>query len=123
MKNYKYRAWDIKKNEMVYDALKLSGTNQLVSVNAEYFNSPFSFFDGCIWMIFTEYLDDNAQEIYEGDLIKIKNDKDPSGYSIEEVVFDWRGLGVIVGDMHIRIDMLSEVNLVGNIYQTIKEKL
>jgi hypothetical protein len=68
--------------------------------------------------MFTEYLDDNAQEIYEGDLVKIKNAKDPSGYSIEPIVFDYRGLGVIIEGMHIRIDMLSEVNLAGNIYQT-----
>lgn len=64
----KYRAWDIRKSEMVYDALELSETGQLVTVNAPYFNSPFSFFNGCIWMQHTTLFDKNKKDIYEGDL-------------------------------------------------------
>lgn len=65
MKN-KYIAWDFRNNKMVLDAVVLTETNQLVTVNANYFNSPFSFFDGCAWLKFTGLLDMNKKEIYEG---------------------------------------------------------
>lgn len=72
MKN-KYRAWDIRNKQMVENALLLSGTNQLVTVNADYFNSPFSFFDGCIWVQCINAVDKNDVEIYERDILQTKS--------------------------------------------------
>lgn len=66
----KFRAWDIRNKKMVEDALVLSGTGQLVTVNASYFNSPFSFFDGCIWMQYVNIKDKNGREIYEDDIVR-----------------------------------------------------
>lgn len=66
----KYRAWDIRNAKMVYDALVLTETGQLVTVNAEHFNSPFSFFDGCIWMEITGVDDNNGRMAYESDIVK-----------------------------------------------------
>ena len=66
----KYRAWDIRNKVMVPNACVLSPTRNLVTVNEEHFNSPFSFFDGCIWLQFVGYTDDNDVEVYEGDFLK-----------------------------------------------------
>ena len=71
MRELKFRAWDIKNNKMVYDALTLAETKQLVTVNEEHFNSPFSFFDGCKWMQFTGCKDSDEIDIYEGIYLNI----------------------------------------------------
>lgn len=69
--NAEFRAWDIRKNTMVYDALNLSPTGQLVTVNPDYFNSPFSFFDGCVWMQYSTLNDKDGIKIFAGDVIEL----------------------------------------------------
>lgn len=65
-----FRAWDIRNSKMVYDALRIFETGELVTVNAPYFNSQFSFFDGCKWMQFTGKLDKNKKKIFAGDILQ-----------------------------------------------------
>lgn len=69
-----FRAWDIRNKRMVGDALLLSETGQLVTVNAKYFNSPFSFFDGCVWLQFTGKFSKEKKKIYTGDILAFRND-------------------------------------------------
>jgi len=71
MNNAEFRAWDIRNKKMVYDALKTSPTGQLVTVNEEHFNSPFSFFDGCVWMQYTTMNDKEKNKIFDGDVIEL----------------------------------------------------
>jgi len=78
----KFRAWDIRAKAMVYDACILTGVRNLVTVNEEHFNSPFSFFDGCIWMQYTGYNDIVDAEVYESDVVRVKDARDNEGYTM-----------------------------------------
>lgn len=74
MSTPRFKAWDIRNNKMVDDALSLSETNQLVTVNADYFNSPFSFFDGCKWLMYSGMMSlKNGKEVCEGDVVRFIN--------------------------------------------------
>jgi hypothetical protein len=112
----KYRAFDIRRNEMVYDALLLSETGQLVTVNADHFNSPFSFFDGCKWMRYTGKEDKEGTEVYDGDIIEFDADEWGDNKSNIHVVSwdnknsEWSWGGGCASDMYYR-------RVIGNIYE------
>ncbi len=71
MSTPRFKAWDIRNQKMVSDALSLAETQQLVTVNEEHFNNPFSFFDGCKWLMYSSLMDhSNKNEVCEGDIVK-----------------------------------------------------
>lgn len=62
-----YKAWDIRKKKMVPKGLVIAGIRGLAMVSKE-FHDPFSFFDGCIWLMQTPFKDIEGIDIYEGDI-------------------------------------------------------
>ena len=89
----KFRAWDIRKKQMVYDALLVSEKGQLVTVNESYFNSDFSFFDGCKWM---QYLGMKDSTKWEDLTEQERSDWLKSGKTMEE----WDGREIYDGDIY-----------------------
>jgi len=66
-------------------------------------------------------LNDKAkEEIYESDIIKVKDARKDEGFGNYEVLFDWRGAGIMVDEIHIGLDMLSQVEVIGNMHENPK---
>lgn len=112
MREIKFRAWDKKSNEMLYQDEFLS---------AEYID----LFVHSIWelMQFTGLLDKNGKEIWEGDIVTIptcKTNKDGT-FSIMETVYDRRevkfGESRIWWGWNIGAFNADRMEVIGNIYE------
>lgn len=107
-----FRAWDIRNDEMVPDALTLSEIRQLVTVNAN-FNNPFAFFDGCKWMQYIKKKDINGDKIFEGDILE-------SGSNVVVIKFDekegcWKPTALNNSFRDALYSDLSHYKIAGNI--------
>jgi len=84
----KFRAWNPKMNEM-YNDITLEGLSHLRGHKMEGKEIGLKMifdFDSLVWMQFTGIKDANKRDIYEGDIIKMDNQK-------YEVVFGKKTLG------------------------------
>lgn len=59
-------------------------------------------------------LDDKGKEIYEDDAVIVKDHRSDTKKSLFRVLFDWRGAYVMVDDVAVRLDMLSQIEVVGH---------
>lgn len=114
------RAWDVRHKKMVYDALQTMETQQLVTVNAEYFNSPFSFFDGCKWMLYCGVSDMEKNELCEADIVQ--SDAGAIyliGYSNAKFTLlgnDYKEDSLIANQEMLHYDSARRLKRIGNIY-------
>jgi hypothetical protein len=73
------------------------------------------------WGQFTGIIDDNGKEVYEGDLVDIKvvpYYKEYLTYSNQEVKYDEQyGMYVFGNEEFSMADKISEIAVVGNIYE------
>ncbi len=117
-----YRAWDIRKKQMVVPALTLSSTGQLVTVDEAHFNDPFSFFDGCIWMQSIGLTDYKGTEIYEDDWCQAAYEAGNSGRTRtidgQVVMHNFRWCLKSEDDKHHPLPALS-IDVLGNVHSMV----
>jgi len=129
MREIKFRAWDVRRSIMVIDALELSERNQLVTVNEEHFNYPFSFFDGCFWMQYTGISQDHGSGrfyVYDGDIVEL--DMSEISGKKEDVItgevqwnndptLDLQCWGIWTKKGWYSTDFMGRLKILGNIYE------
>ena len=112
MKNreIKFRAWDIDRETMIYDAVVLE-SNQIKQRASLYISK------NVIWLQYTGLKDVNGIEIYEGDIIQDKFGAISKVLYVEDMA-GFRDLSKIGYTLLIQISIINDnIKIIGNIYQ------
>lgn len=122
MKTIKFRAWDRKNKEMVYLELKKS----FVDVYLEGMKQDGSTLDErkeglTPWMQFTNLLDKNGKEIYEGDILRSKmGNREFIGtmyFNQEKAQFGFDSEIETKKNIPDHFELHSKPEIIGNIYE------
>lgn len=115
----RFRVWDIRRNVMVEDALVLTETKRLVTVNND-FNNAFAFFDGVIWMQSLQIPDCTGKEVFEGDILTDEpalTNLRPTNFVVVKLGCNFRLATEGFLDIDVDEQDVAKMKMIGNIYQ------
>ena len=122
----KFRAWDSSKKEMFTDTFAITESGQVVVVEQESVASPpdYVFVEHLVIMQSTGLHDKNGKEIFEGDIVRMRNPRDRRQIGMFQVVRVANSpmLGLLDKKLTTEIFNLYEhmrnyYEIIGNIYE------
>ena len=122
----KFRAWDSSKKEMFTDTFAITESGQVVVVEQESVASPpdYVFVEHLVVMQSTGLKDKNGKEIFEGDIVRMRNPRDRRQIGMFQVVRVANSpmLGLLDKKLTTEIFNLYEhmrnyYEIIGNIYE------
>ncbi|MCK4686555.1 MAG: hypothetical protein KAT66_00335 [Candidatus Lokiarchaeota archaeon] len=128
MRKIKFRAWDKEKRKIVYFGLFSILVDGIE--NSEYWIKQYkNGLRNLEIMQYTGLKDKNGKEIYEGDILKIKEDWDEYGWKageIGDVIFEEYFYGISLNSqnkpgtkytVYLDVDNGKDVEIIGNVYE------
>lgn len=122
----KFRAWDSAKKEMFKDTFAITESGQVVVVEQEFVTSTpdYIFVEHLVIMQSTGLKDKNGKEIFEGDVVRMRNPRDRRQIGMFQVVRVANSpiLGLLDKKLTTEIFNLYEhmrnyYEIIGNIYE------